>query len=216
MSTLESYIGAMVESDEPKKLGRPVGTGKPMGDDNKNKVIKSSDYPRLIALLKTDCLTHREIAKRFGVTGERIRQLSIQLGFQKRGRERRNTCAVNRLNETSQVTFDKCFARLIAACPVPVGCIRKTFHRSTRQKDVLIGGKKWRVYTGCIGKRGYRQSACQIRPCIVEFSDGFMVIPESAPRRTHLCFSLNPDTRRLTKSYFHDWPSYWNAWEHVR
>jgi hypothetical protein len=47
------------------------------------------------AMLERDCITHAEIARRIGVTRERVRQLALQMGFAD-GRSRHAICRMER------------------------------------------------------------------------------------------------------------------------
>ena len=176
-------------------------------------VITEETKPRLLALLAKDCLPYSEIGKRFGVSRERIRQLAIKHGLGKTGRQRKVACNIANIRPE----FERHFARLIAACPVQVlplylnGFANDGFHHFA----VIISGKRWAVTTGChrpVGNNIYHQFYPN-PPCIVQFPDGFMVIPEDAPRRKHVMFALNPSCPQMgAKSAFHGWRDYWNAW----
>jgi hypothetical protein len=63
--------------------------------------VQKIDRSRLIALLKENCLTHSEIAKRVGLSRERVRQLANKLIGQT-GQERHAICTFNR----RQARFD--------------------------------------------------------------------------------------------------------------
>src|SRR5258708_35912472 len=47
------------------------------------------------AMLERDCITHAEIARRIGLTRERVRQLALQMGFAD-GRSRHAICRMER------------------------------------------------------------------------------------------------------------------------
>src|SRR5207245_11633779 len=47
------------------------------------------------AMLERNCITHAEIARRIGLTRERVRQLALQLGFAD-GRSRHAICRMER------------------------------------------------------------------------------------------------------------------------
>jgi transcriptional regulator with XRE-family HTH domain len=55
---------------------------------------------RIRALLAANCLTQTEIAKRVGLTRERIRQIAKKIGFPT-GREREKVCRLNKLEVRS-------------------------------------------------------------------------------------------------------------------
>src|SRR5438445_12572050 len=47
------------------------------------------------AMLERNCITHAEIARRIGLTRERVRQLALQMGFAE-GRSRHAICRMER------------------------------------------------------------------------------------------------------------------------
>src|SRR5260370_39978974 len=50
------------------------------------------------AMLERDCITHAEIARRIGLTRERVRQLALKMGFAA-GRSRHAICRMERRRE---------------------------------------------------------------------------------------------------------------------
>lgn len=181
--------------------------------------IQPEDRERLIALLRKDCMKHAEIAKRFGVSRERIRQLAKKLGI-KSGRKRQETCTINRCEAETQEGFERGFARLIAACPYPLHYVRKQqykFKFTFRKSSVLCGETVVAVRRGHVLNGAYHFYMGGVLPAIVEFPDGFLVLPVTAPKRSYVTFMLNPTHPHMgAKSVFRGWRDYWNAWENLK
>ncbi len=51
--------------------------------------------PEFIEDLKTECMSHSDISRKFGVTRERVRQLALQL-LSQTGREKQSICTIRR------------------------------------------------------------------------------------------------------------------------
>src|SRR5260370_36552934 len=56
------------------------------------------------AMLEPNCITHAEIARRIGVTRERVRQLALQMGFAD-GRTRHAICRLERRSKEMSQFF---------------------------------------------------------------------------------------------------------------
>src|SRR5258707_7827587 len=69
------------------------------------------------AMLERNCITHAEIARRIGVTRERVRQLALQMGFAD-GRSRHAICRMERRRKEMAEFFVEAQKRGFAVEPL--------------------------------------------------------------------------------------------------
>src|SRR5260370_13394296 len=65
------------------------------------------------AMLERNCITHAEIARRIGLTRERVRQLALQMGFAD-GRSRHAICRMERRRKAMAEVFVEAHKRRFA------------------------------------------------------------------------------------------------------
>jgi len=126
------------------------------------------------AMLERDCITHAEIARRIGVTRERVRQLALQMGFAD-GRSRHAICRMERRRREMGEFFVEAQKRGFAVEPLG-------------GRRAYINGKLCVQRKACwhdIGKTGYKYTYLSIcRPggrfdiCGWKLPDGrFLILP---------------------------------------
>src|SRR6266849_7816961 len=69
------------------------------------------------AMLERDCITHAEIARRIGLTRERVRQLALLMGFAA-GRSRHAVCRMERRKKAMPEFFQEAERRGFAVEPL--------------------------------------------------------------------------------------------------
>ena len=127
------------------------------------------------AMLERNCITHAEIARRIGLSRERVRQLALQMGFAD-GKSRHAICRIERRRRAMAEFFVKAEER---GFPVePLGA-----------KSASINGKICVQRQACwheIGRAGYKYTyLCIRRPvsrfdiCAWKLPDGrFLILPK--------------------------------------
>lgn len=180
---------------------------------------------RIQALLAKPCLTLESIAKRVGVTRERVRQISLMVGVQ--CGPRRNVCIVQRVTKRNhgpnkQRINSGLLKGVIEACdgrewrvetlPMEGGLIRT--------HAVRINGALCHLSLATTKLSGYvtlrRPRDPNVQFILYQLPDNrWMVVPiQSAPKTsTSIAPTLTERGKRvLTKKCRHDWRNYIDAW----
>ena len=161
------------------------------------------------AMLERDCITHAEIARRIGLTRERVRQLALQMGFAD-GRARHAVCRMARLQKQLAEFFVKAQER---GYPVePLGarsayingmlCVQRLacWHESGK-------GKNKRPYI-CV----YRPAA-SFDICAWKFPDGrFLILPKKLVGFKQTSFNPEESESPGTVSSAHHYREYIERW----
>src|SRR5260370_26985584 len=142
------------------------------------------------AMLERNCITHAEIARRIGVTRERVRQRALQMGFAD-GRSRHAICRMERRKKKMAEFFVEAQKRGLAVEPLGT-------------RGAYINGKlcvqrnaSWHE----IGKSGHKYTYLSIRQpsgrfdiCAWKLPDGhFLILPKQLAGFTQT--NLNPEER---------------------
>jgi hypothetical protein len=161
------------------------------------------------AMLERDCITHAEIARRIGVTRERVRQLALQMGFAD-GRSRHAICRMERRKKTMAAFFAEAQKR---------GFEVETF--GTR--SAYINGRICVQRQACWhdigqGKRKYTYLSIH-RPtgrfdiCAWKLPDGrFLILPKELVGFTQTTFNPQESERLGTDSSCHYYREYIERW----
>ena len=161
------------------------------------------------AMLERNCITHAEIARRIGLTRERVRQLALQMGFAD-GRSRHAICRMERRKKEMAEFFVEAQKR---GFPVePLG-----------RKSAYINGKICVQRQACwhdIGKGKYKYTYLSIyRPtgrfdfCAWKLPDGrFLILPEELVGFTQTTFNPKESGRQGTDSSSHYYREYIERW----
>jgi hypothetical protein len=161
------------------------------------------------AMLERNCITHAEIARRIGVTRERVRQLALQMGFAD-GRSRHAICRMERRKKEMAEFFVEAQKR---GFPVePLG-----------RKSAYINGKICIQRQACwhtIGRGKYKYTYLSIhRPssrfdiCAWKLPDGrFLILPKKLVGFTQTTFNPEESERLGTYSSSHYYREYIERW----
>jgi hypothetical protein len=161
------------------------------------------------AMLERNCITHAEIARRIGVTRERVRQLALQMGFAD-GRSRRAICRMERRRKEMAEFF---VAAQQHGFPVePLG-----------RKSAYINGKICIQRQACwhdIGEGKYKYTYLSIRQpggrfdiCAWKLPDGrFLILPRKLVGFTQTTFNPEESDRLGTNSSSHYYRDYIERW----
>lgn len=167
------------------------------------------DKNRLLALLQEDCLNHTDIARRLGVSKERIRQLANQL-INQTGRERQQVCG-----------FNKCEA-LISAIPFVAEARSRGLEAGPyrmQKRLFVVNGYVCAIFLG--RWRGYKKRYLSVHApdCDADFAiytvpgqSRFVIIPQAEWPTRRTAFSLEPLAKQPSYSGRHNWRSYVDAW----
>ncbi len=161
------------------------------------------------AMLERNCITHAEIARRIGLTRERVRQLALQMGFAD-GRSRHAICRMERRKKEMAEFFVEAQKR---GFPVePLGT-----------KSAYVNGKICVQRRACwhdIGKGKYKYTYLSIyRPagrfdiCAWKLPDGrFLILPKELVGFTQTTFNPEESERPGTYSSSHYYREYIERW----
>jgi hypothetical protein len=161
------------------------------------------------AMLERNCITHAEIARRIGVTRERVRQLALQMGFAD-GRSRHAICRMERRKKEMAEFFVEAQKRGFQVEPLGT-------------KSAYINGKICVQRQACwheIGKGKYKYTYLSIhRPtgrfdiCAWKLPDGrFLILPEKLVGFTQTTFNPKEGERPGTDSSSHYYREYIERW----
>jgi hypothetical protein len=161
------------------------------------------------AMLERDCITHAEIARRIGVTRERVRQLALQMGFAD-GRSRHAICRMARRQKEMGEFFVQAQKR---GFPVELLGTRSAY----------INGKLCLQRQACwhdIGKGKYRytylsihQPARRFDICAWKLPDGrFLILPKKLAAFKQTTFNPEESERLGTASSSHHYRQYIERW----
>jgi hypothetical protein len=165
---------------------------------------------RLIrAMLERNCITHAEIARRIGVTRERVRQLALQLGFAD-GRSRHAICRMERLRKEMGEFFSEALKR---GFPVELLGTRSAY----------INGKLCVQRKACwhdTGKSKHRHTYVSIfRPrtrfdiCAWKLPDGrFLILPKKLAGFRQTTFNPEESGHLGTASSSHHYRQHIEKW----
>jgi hypothetical protein len=180
--------------------------------------VRHKHHKRIAILLMKPCVTLSEIGNRLGVSRERARQIAASYGL--RGFNRMHVCTLERANEF----FKTYFHTLILACPFPVNPIKKCDRGAKEmfsRTKVAINGHLSLVLN-CCGKRPDGKTvwigaikqpslvSCEFVVSHIRGTTDYMIVPSYLWHQT--LFVLNPRKGYGTKSSFHGWRNYINAW----
>ncbi|HYL86355.1 MAG TPA: hypothetical protein VE263_19175 [Candidatus Angelobacter sp.] len=161
------------------------------------------------AMLERNCISHADIARRIGVTRERVRQLALQMGFAV-GRSRQAVCRMERRRKAMAEFFVQAQKR---GFPVePLG-----------RKSAYINGKLCVQRQACwhdIGKGPYKYTYLSIyQPrirfdiCAWELPDGrFLILPKKLAGFRQTTFNPEESERLGTYSSSHHYREYIERW----
>ncbi len=162
------------------------------------------------AMLERNCITHAEIARRIGVTRERVRQLALQMGFAD-GRSRHAICRIERSRKEMAEFFLEAQKRGFEVEPLG-------------RKSAYINGKICVQRQACwhdIGKGKYKYTYLSIyRPtgrfdiCAWKLPNGhFLILPKKLVGFTQTTFnpkeSESPGTAN-SSHYYREYIERWN------
>ncbi len=161
------------------------------------------------AMFELNCITHAEIARRIGVTRERVRQLALQMGFAD-GRSRHAICRMERRKKEMAEFFVEAEKRGFGVEPLGA-------------KSAYINGKICVQRQACwheIGKEGYKYIYLSIhRPtgpfdiCAWKLPDGrFLILPKDLVGFTQTSFNPEESGSPGTASTSHYYREYIERW----
>src|SRR6266403_2638823 len=130
------------------------------------------------AMLERDCITHAEIARRIGLTRERVRQLALLMGFAD-GRSRHAICRMERRKKEMAEFFLEAQKRGFAVEPLGT-------------RSAYINGKLCIQRQACwhdVGSKEHKYTFLSIRQptvrcdiCAWKLPDGrFLILPKKIP-----------------------------------
>jgi len=161
------------------------------------------------AMLERDCITQAEIARRIGVTRERVRQLALQMGFAA-GRSRHAICRMERRKKEMAEFF--------------VEAQKRGFEvELLGPRSAYINGKFCVQRKACwheVGRNGYKYTYLSIRQpggrfdiCAWKLPDGrFLILPKKLTPSGQTTF--NPEKGKLpgTASSSHHYRQHIERW----
>jgi len=164
------------------------------------------------AMLERNCITHAEIARRIGLTRERVRQLAQQMGFAD-GRSRHSVCRMERLRKEMAEFFKK--AQELGFAVEPLG-----------PKRAYINGKVCVQRLACwhdIGKPGHKITYLSVRRpagrfdvCAWKLPDGrFLILPKKLVDFRQTTFNPEESKRPGTASSSHYYREYIERWSEL-
>ena len=161
------------------------------------------------AMLERNCITHAEIARRIGVTRERVRQRALQMGFAD-GRSRHAICRIERSRKEMAEFFLEAQKRGFAVEPLG-------------RKSAYINGKicvqrnaSWHE----IGKSGHKYTYLSIRQpsgrfdiCAWKLPDGrFLILPKKLTGFRQTTFNPEESEHLGTASSSHHYRQHIERW----
>lgn len=161
------------------------------------------------AMLARNCITQAEIARRIGVTRERVRQLAQQMGFAD-GKTRHAICRIERQKKEMKEFFVKAQERGFEVEPLG-------------RKSACVDGKICVQRQACwhdIGQGEYKHTYINIhRPkgrfdiCAWKLPDGrFLILPKKLVGFIQTSFNLKESERRGTVGSSHYYREYIERW----
>jgi len=161
------------------------------------------------AMLERNCITQAEIARRIGVTRERVRQLALQLGFAD-GRSRHAICRMERRRKEMAEFFVEAQKRGFAV-------------ELLGTRSAYINGKLCVQRKACwhdIGKSGHKYTYLSIfRPagrfdiCAWKLPDGrFLILPKELTGFRQTTFNPEESDRPGTASSSHHYRQHIERW----
>ena len=163
------------------------------------------------AMLERNCITHAEIARRIGLSRERVRQLALRMGFAD-GKSRHAICRIERRRKAMAEFFVKAEEHGFAVEPLGA-------------KSAYINGKICVQRQACwrnIGKRGYQYTyICIRRPvsrfdiCAWKLPDGrFLILPKEQVGFRQTVFNAEESSHpgsATTSHYYREYIERWNV-----
>jgi hypothetical protein len=165
---------------------------------------------RLIrAMLERNCITHAEIARRVGLTRERVRQRALQMGFAD-GRSRHAVCRMERRRKEMTEFFVEAEKRGFAVEPLGA-------------RSAYINGKLCVQRKACwhdVGKSRHKYTYLSIRPpggrfdfCAWKLPDGrFLILPKKLVGFRQTTFNPEESERLGSDSSSHYYRKHIERW----
>jgi hypothetical protein len=161
------------------------------------------------AMLERNCMTHAEIARRIGVTRERVRQLALQMGFAD-GRSRHAICRMDRRRKEMAEFFVEAQKRGFEVEPLGT-------------RSAYINGKLCVQRNACwhdVGKSEHKYTYLSIRPpggrfdiCAWKLPDGrFLILPKELTGFRQTTFNPEESGHRGTASSSHYYRHHIEKW----
>jgi len=161
------------------------------------------------AMLERNCITHAEIARRIGVTRERVRQLALQMGFAD-GRSRHAICRMERRKKEMAEFFVEAKKRGYAVEPLGT-------------RSAYINGKLCVQRQACwhqirMGKHRYtylsiHQPQSRFDICAWKLPDGrFLILPKKLAGFRQTTFNPEESERFGTASSSHHYREHIERW----
>jgi hypothetical protein len=161
------------------------------------------------AMLERDCITHAEIARRIGLTRERVRQLALLMGFAD-GRSRHAICRMERRKKEMAEFFLQAQKRGFEVEPLGA-------------RSAYINGKLCVQRNACwhdVGSNEHKYTFLSIRQPTVRFDicawklpDGrFLILPKKLSSFTQTTFNPKESERLGTNSSSHYYRDYIERW----
>ena len=161
------------------------------------------------AMLERHCITHAEIARRIGLTRERVRQRALQMGFAD-GRSRHAICRVERRRKEMAEFFVEAQKRGFEVEPL-------------RARSAYINGKLYVQRKACwhdITKSRQKYTYLSIRPptgrfdfCAWKLPDGrFLILPKKLTGFRQTTFNPEEGERPGTAGSSHYYREYIERW----
>jgi hypothetical protein len=178
------------------------------------------DYVQLRAVLKENQLTRTEIARQFGCSKERVRQLELKLlgrtGLQARlEREERRISeeTSKRLRSFRQLKFIREAVRR--------GLAVEPLHNqdgSLKMSVCVVNRKRVILRKTGQGKRSSRTIRIRLPRtnndvCVFETPLGLLIFPEEKLPKSNTEIAIRPDPRYGAKTHRHDYLDYLNRWD---
>ena len=164
------------------------------------------------AMLERNCITHAEIARRIGLSRERVRQLALQMGFAD-GKSRHAICRIERRRKAMPEFFVKAEERGFQVEPLG-------------RKSAYINGMICVQRQACwreIGKRGHKYAYLSIRRPVSQFDicawklpDGrFLILPKKLVGFRQTVFNLEKSDHHpgssKTSHYYREYIEGWSV-----
>jgi hypothetical protein len=161
------------------------------------------------AMLERDCITHAEIARRIGLTRERVRQLALQMGFAA-GRSRHAVCRMERRKKEMPEFFVQAQKRGFAV-------------ELLGPRNAYINGKLCIQRKACwhdVGRGEYKYTYLSIRQpsgrfdiCAWKLPDGrFLILPRKLTGFRQTTFNPEESEHLGTASSSHYYRQYIERW----
>jgi hypothetical protein len=161
------------------------------------------------AMLERNCITHAGIARRIGVTRERVRQLALQMGFAD-GRSRHAICRMERRRKEMAEFFVEAQKRGFEVAPLS-------------KKSAYINGKICIQRQACwhnVGRGEYKYTFLSVRQPSVKFDicawklpDGrFLILPKKLTGFRQTTFNPEESERPGTASSSHYYRQHIERW----